>query len=44
LMNFVLLPALEMSKDYGECTAEQKMEFLYGVKSFIQFLESKIHA
>jgi hypothetical protein len=39
---YVIKPALEMLKEYGNCTETQKREFIYGIDSFIKFLNSKI--
>lgn len=36
-------PALEASKDYGNCTDSRKQAFLYGVDLFLGFLKSKFH-
>jgi dynein heavy chain len=40
LFRQIFRPALEVSKEYGECTEEQKLNFLYGVINFIKFLNS----
>jgi dynein heavy chain len=36
-------PALENFKDYGDCSNEQKEQFLYGSNNFINFLNSKLN-
>lgn len=38
---FVIKPALEQLKDYGNCSEIQKREFIYGIDSFIKFIKSK---
>lgn len=38
----IVKPALEMLKDYGDCSEMQKREFIYGINSFVKFLGSKL--
>lgn len=37
----VIRPVLAATKDYGNCSIQQKREFVYGIDSFIKFMKSK---
>lgn len=42
VFKIMLLPALTLQKDYGDCPEEEKDSFLYGIKLFIEFLTCKL--
>lgn len=37
----LIRPVLAATKDYGNCSIQQKREFVYGIDSFIKFMRSK---
>lgn len=43
-MSRTVRPALESSKEYGNCSESLKQQFLYGVDHFLSFLNSEFVA